>query len=122
MLVGGRCENDKYLNLLSRGGLKTPSQNLCTYVCNSFAILDASSTVISDSVIPVREAAEYILQNICKNDGFTCEEDDERARKYVNRIVTNVFYNNKRKLTTSSVVNDRVKSFKKSKRQKAATT
>ena len=52
--VGGN-----YLDLLSRGGLKVPSENLSNYISHGFAILDASLTVINNSNLPARVAAEH---------------------------------------------------------------
>ena len=39
---GNSIVNDKYLNLLSRGGLTVPSPNLADFVCSCFAVLDLS--------------------------------------------------------------------------------
>ena len=46
LLFGEESVESKYLHLLSRGGLKVPSESLSNYVCHGFAILDASSQII----------------------------------------------------------------------------
>ena len=118
LLVGESCENDRYLNMLSRGGLKTPSLSLFTYICNSFAVLDVSAEAIFRSGIPIRQGAEYILKQVVKPDRFSCDKDSDQACHKINRIVTNIFCNNKRKISTNSVITDRVHQFKRFKRTK----
>ena len=61
MLVGENCENDRYIKLLSRGGLKIPSDPLSQYVCDGFAILDSSMQIINESGLSARDAEEYLL-------------------------------------------------------------
>ena len=38
---GNSIVNDKFLNLLSRGGLTVPSPNLADFVCSCYAVLDS---------------------------------------------------------------------------------
>ena len=118
LLMGESCDNDRYVKLLSRGGLKIPSNQLSHYVCDAFAILDATIDIINDSGFTARNAAEFILKESLINTGFSCEKDAEKACRKINRIITNIFFNNKRKISTGSVVEDRIKTFKKFKLEK----
>ena len=49
---------------------------------------------------------------------FTCQEHKEKGHKFANRAVINIYFNNKRKLSTDSVMKDKVKTFKKDKERK----
>ena len=46
---------------------------------------------------------------------FTCQEHKEKGQKFDSRAVTNIYFNNKWKLSTESVLKDKVKTFKKDK-------
>ena len=48
-------------------------------------------------------------------ESFTCQERKEKGQKLVNRAVTNIYFNNNKKLCTDSVLKDKVKTFKKDK-------
>ena len=48
-------------------------------------------------------------------ESFTCQEHKEKGQKFTNRAVINIYFNNKRKLSTDSVIKDKVKTFKKDK-------
>ena len=48
-------------------------------------------------------------------ESFVCQEHKENRQKIANRAVINVYLNNKRKLSTDSVIKDKVKTFKKDK-------
>jgi hypothetical protein len=106
-----------YVSLLSRGGLTYASEELGEYVAQSFAHLDASSTLIRRSTVPEREAGEEILRTLGRPKLF-CEAHEMFNSARVDRMITNVFFNNQRKRLTESVVKDRVVAFKKIKRDK----
>ena len=114
---------DEYHRKLSRGGLTIASEALQNYVASGFAILDACENTINKSGIPSRKAAEHILHKyLCANEyGFACTGHESSVSSNVIRKVTNVFYNNKRKSSTESVVDDRVKKFKSVKRDTRAS-
>ena len=119
MLLGNHCTNDSYVKRLSRGGLKVPSNELSSYVSKAFAILDASTAIVYTSNLTARDGAEFVLRETMSSfQGFACEKDITPVCNLINRIITNLFFNNKRKITTYSKVDDRVKAFKKSKREK----
>ena len=63
---------------------------------------------------PDRIAAEHVLFHILNSfELFTSQEHKENEQKLANRAVTNIYFDNKRKLNTDSVMKDKVKTFKK---------
>ena len=42
---------------------------------------------------------------------FTCQEHKEKGQRFANRAVINIYFNNKKKLCTDSVMKDKVKTF-----------
>ena len=110
--------NNSYLEILSRGGLTSPSQALADFTCNSFAALDFTCEAIEMQNEPARSLAEYVLINYCHSELFTCHSHQDWGYKFASRIVANVFFNNKRKLTTANVRKDQVTSFKTRQRSK----
>ena len=77
-----------------------------------------SLTVINNSNLPARVAAEHTSKKVLLNDGFVCDQHDAVVCKYTIRIIANIFVNNKRKLSTNSVLFDGMKSLKKRKLEK----
>ena len=111
---------DSYHKELSRGGLKVASTALQEYVALAFAILDTSEDLIHKNNAPSQKAGLHILTKLIPNDefGFSCTGHESSMCMKFARIVTNVFFNNKRKCATEAVVDDRIVAFKKSKRTK----
>ena len=103
----------KYHHLLSRGGLVTPSTSMAKYVGKSFAIMDLVEDPIHQSAYRARPLAEKILEmnNKEKKDfvGDTCEK---WGVKFTNRMVVNVFYNNRQKQSADNVRENGVVKFK----------
>ena len=121
----GKCSienpDHSYVEMLSRGGLTIPSNDLTSYVCMAFAILDDVSDVIIKSDLPVRKAANRVLCHHLKLFGqFMCVSHEEPGQTIANNVVTNVYFNNKRKICTDSAIVDSVKSFKRRQREKIA--
>ena len=58
---------------------------------------------------------KFLFHILNSFEPFTCQERKEKGQKLVNRTVTNIYFNNKRKLCTDSVLKDKVKTFKKDK-------
>ena len=113
-----------FIQILNRGGLTVPSSDLTDYVCTAFAILESTEKLITSSGLPARTAACTILENVFRvNSGstplFTCAQHQVMSQTYANRAVSNIFFNNKRKILTTSVVKDTVVGFKKPKRSKS---
>ena len=99
-LMFGKCDKSDYLQIFSRGGLQSPSQLLYDYVCQSFAILDASYIEVtqkSSLPLPARVAAQHILSSQISTAGLTCCNHEFIATNKINRIICNVFLNNERK-------------------------
>lgn len=111
-------ENNNYLKILSRGGLTTPSQELSDFTCNSFAALDFTSAAIQAESGPARTLAEHVLSKFCHHGKFTCSNHENWGFKFASKIIVNIFFNNKKKLTNADVRKDNVKTFKKRQRSK----
>ena len=86
----------------------------------AFAILDYSDDVIPQFNLPPRLAAECILCHFSLDnfEQYTCSIHESIGQRFCNHAVANVFFNNKRKLSTDSTVADGVKAFKKRQREK----
>ena len=121
-LLNEDTDGDEYHLKLSRGGLTVASEALQNYVARGFAILDACETTLHKSGIPSRIAAEHVLRKYLSVDeyGFTCSGHESLVCGKVIRKITNVFFNNKRKSLTETVVDNRVKKFKSVKRRKSS--
>ena len=112
-------EDHSYIRILSRGGLTIPPASLTDYVCTAFAILSISESTIKKSNLTVRKGAEVTLSHIIKNGpDFTCPKHVDAGKAFSNRVVSNIYFNNKRKILTAAVVKDNVTSFKKPQREK----
>ena len=65
---------------------------------------------------PDRIAAEHVLFHILNSfESFICQEHKEKGPKSASRTAINIYFNNKRKLSTDAVVKDKVKTFKRDK-------
>ena len=63
-----------------------------------------------------RIAAEHVLFHILNSfEPFTSQEHKEKGQKFASRAVINIYIDNKRKLSIDSVMEDKVKIFKKDK-------
>ena len=101
-----------YFEQLSRGGLVQPPTDLLHYVSKSSTILGCICDVTSTSLLPERELAEHTLLE--KTDypcSFLCENHESFTPK-VNRIVTNIYFNNEPKKFLDTLQKDSVKEFK----------
>ena len=112
--------NNCSFNLLSRGDLTVPSAALAQYVSYCFVVFDAADKNIFKQCrsIPIRTAAQFILQNLCNNADFICDEHCAWGSKLTQKIVTNIFFCNKQKIVNSSLRKDAVVVFKKRQRTK----
>ena len=96
-----------------------PSPALADFSCNEFAVLDYVDAIIQRySRVSVREAGQYVISKYCPNAMFTCDEHIEWGTKFATKIIVNIFYNNKQKLTADSVRKEAVKTFKKTTKRK----
>ena len=65
---------------------------------------------------PDRIAAKHDFFHILDSfELFTSQEHKEEGPKFANHAVINIYFNKKRKLSTDSVMKDKVKTFKKDK-------
>ena len=120
-VVGEIKENDgdsAYLKVISRGGLTVPLYSLLNYVCEAFALLDYFNEIINKSYIPARTACEYTLINMSDSyQSIACLNHERKIQLFVNRVISNIFLNNRRKLSTDFVLGGTIKSFKKRQRK-----
>ena len=114
----GECDNAEYIKLLSRGGLLEPSVALSDAVGTSFAILDFFEVDIQKCPLQTREAAEYILDTCLLIGELSCVGHADLVRRRILRITTNVFFNNHCKRKSEQQLEDKMKVFKKLKREK----
>ena len=91
------------------------------YVCDAFVVLSAAENVLTNqSKLTTRNAAKEALSYMMGCCNFTCENHKVDGQKFVISTIVNVFFNNKRKISTASVRKDNVASFKKQKRETIA--
>ena len=65
---------------------------------------------------PDQIAADHVLFRILNSfELFTFQEHKEKGKIFASRAVINIYFDNKRKLSTDSVMKDKVKTFKKDK-------
>lgn len=100
-----------YTNLLSRGGLKLPTQSLADYVCISFAKLDLAYEFLQKASNNIRNASEHVLKTEW-NDKFMCSEHFEQGMSLINKTITNIYFNNKQTILNDTVRKDDICSFK----------
>ena len=105
-------ENDKYLHLLSRGGLFVPPKNLAEFVCSCFAILDFVENDILQIDNSVTNSAVLVLKHYGPHCGFCCHNHLDWGTKFASKIVVNVYFNNKQKQSKDLARKDVVSSFK----------
>ena len=114
----GECTDDKYVKLISRGGLLVPSQKLSDTVVTSFAVLQDFEGDIRNCSLNAREAAEYILVKCLKKSEVSCENHEDIVFRKMIRIIVNVYLNNKTKRKAEGLLEDKVRAFKKAKLEK----
>ena len=102
--------------ILNRGGLTIHSPNLVNYVCDAFALLSATENVLINQSKPTSRNAAKGLSYMMGCCNFTFDNHKVDGQKVVISTIVNVFFNNKRKISTASVRKDNVDSFKKQKR------
>ena len=117
-LLATRLDGSSYTSLLSRGGLVNPHPALSEAVASSFAILDICSDVIQNCQISSRKSGLAILKEYINVPQLACAKHEETFSVRVLRTVCNCFFDGQRKRSNSSVVDDKVRSFKKLKRYK----
>ena len=108
----------EYLIIFNGWGLTIPSPNLVNCVCDAFAALSLTENVlINQSKLTSRNVAKEALSYMMGCCNFTSENHNVDGQKVVISTIINVFFNNKRKISTASVRKDNIASFKKQKRE-----
>ena len=103
-------------------GLTLPSESLSQFICDGFAMLDLTDSIIMKykTIAKTDEKAFWVLDKyLTQNIKFTCEIHAHLAKKICIKTVIKVFYNNKQKRSADDEREDRLISFKKSKRKKS---
>ena len=60
-------------------------------------------------------ANKFLFHILNSFESFSWQEHKEKGQKSANRAVTNIYFNNKRKLSTDFVMKDKIKTIKKDK-------
>ena len=66
----------------------------------------------------LKAAESVLMQFLYSFETFTCSVHEHSGKRLANQTVANIFFNNKRKIMTDSVVGDHVTTFKKRQRNK----
>ena len=98
--------------------MRMPSRNLSECVEHGFALLHNNSKAMQESNLPSRHARELILKTYFNSTIVCCESHNSQLFNMIIRTIVNEFFNNKRKISTDSVISDKVAVFKKCKREK----
>ena len=114
-------ESFEYLLTLSSGGLTLPAYDLTKYVCTSFAMLELCDNMIHKTELHERDAAENMLKFNNLPQPFLCESHSQ-AIKLINRIISNVYFNNAKKHVNNQVRQDVLVKQLKQKRRKRRRT
>ena len=115
--------SSQYLDILNRGGLTKPNASLAEYVCSCFAILDTAHDILFRYSHVITVAAMKTIDTYQTDEvSFLCQTHRECGRKSINRIVTNIYFNNEQKLKTAQVRKDQVVDFKARQRKKMKTS
>ena len=94
--------------------MTVPSYSLSNYICEAFAPTDYFNEIINKSDISARTACEYTLINKLESyQSISCLDHERKIQLFENQVISNIFLNNKRKLSTDFVSVDTIKSFKK---------
>ena len=72
----------------------------------------------NSSGLTVRLAAETVLKELFEYGELLCNDHHDYGLVFINKIITNISYNNERKLVTDSAFKDDVAAFKNNKRSK----
>ena len=112
--IAGNTHGSEYLDVLTRGGLTYPSQNLADFVAHGFSSLDIASDLITQyaSFVSTKRLSEETLNNISEQVLFSCEEHESKVKKIAISIIVNTYYNNKQKIATDGVRKQQVSDFK----------
>ena len=95
------------------------NESLAEYVCSSFSILDTAHDVLMRHSSTIRDASMETLKRFLTEDiTFMCSEHGEQGRQTVDRIITNIYFNNEQKIKSAQIRKDKVVELKKPQRKK----
>ena len=107
-----KATDKEYFDLLSRGSLTVPSRQMAEFVCACFAILEyADQFIVKNHESTTRVSAEQVLGIYSPKYSFTCEKHIEKGLVFAIKIVVNIFYNNKQKISSDEVRKNTVECF-----------
>ena len=108
-----------YFDLLNPGGLTKPSEALAEYVSSCFVILDTAHSILMRHSDIIRDAAMKTMEVFHDHEIlFMCEEHRDHGRKMVNRIITNIYFNNESKQQRGEIRKKQVVDYTKSRQRK----
>ena len=100
----GKATDKEYFYLLSRGGLNL-SRQMAEFVCVCSAKLEyADQFIVKNHESITRVSAEQVLGIYSPKYSFTCE-------KHIEKVVVNIFYSNKQKISSDEVRKNTVECF-----------
>ena len=89
--------------------------------CDQFISRNNNAVWLRDELFECLDAQtesqwkQFLFHILNSFESFTCQEHKEKGQKVASRAVINIYFNNKRKLSTDSVMKDKVKTFEKDK-------
>ena len=112
--------SSEYVSNLNQGGLTLPCTSLQHYVLNAFCLLEVSEREIRSSSFPWKSLALALLSiaTVEWDSTFACSCHSEKSKELVNKITSNIYFNNLRKQVSETRRKDQVTAFKSNKRQK----
>ena len=105
----GKFDN-KYFNMLSQGNLIIPSPAITEFVSNDFAKICYDKITTSQSIPTCCRIRTY-WRNILKLSALHVKIHVEWGMHYSIKIIINIFYNNKQKISADSIRKDDIIKF-----------
>ena len=116
LIQSNSIDSSSYLELLSRGGLIQPSEQLSYVASTIFAQIDFINSFIPNT--SVRIFCRHALEKYAPRATISCAIHEESNRKSLIKIAVNVYYNNQQKLACNSVRKTSLEKFKSRQRVK----
>ena len=93
--------HDRYLQLLSRGGVICPSLDLHDFVCQAFSILDWLSPYLKglSGQVSIRKVTKLLLGRLMhRSANFTCSSHMDCGKDVCFDTIINIYYNNRQRI------------------------
>ena len=109
-----------YFNILTQGGLTIASLELLQYASQCFAVLNYTDKSVLQQCpsLPSHAAEQFILCYHCANVLFTCDYHTAWGGQIPQKIIVNIYFNNKQKITNNSIKKNAVVAFKQRQKTK----